>query len=286
MTDKKSISHYERELLLAHTLGVSREYVLTHPEIRLNPSQARKFKESIKRRQKNEPLAHILGHREFYGLDFKVSPDALIPRPETEILAEATMEELTALKEKISLIDVGTGSGNIIISIARNIKDKRDDTINFYGLDISSEALRVARYNAKKYQLDNPPAGGIKFIRSDLLEYFLRRTYLLGDRCIFVANLPYLSRDTYASAMPDVKNFEPKSALISGQGGLAHYKRLFLEIKKLKKKNSLLRISCYMEISPEQKKELEKLIRSRFPEARPDFRKDLARKWRICSFKL
>lgn len=292
MTDK-SISHYERELLLAHILGVSREYVLAHPEFRPNPSQTRKFEESVKRKQKNEPLAYITGHREFYGLDFKVSPDTLIPRPETEMLVEIAIKKIrraarSAMRgRRCAAIDVGTGSGNIIISVAHGTKDLARHKINYYGSDISAEALKVARHNAKKYQLDNPPAGGIKFIKGNLLDPLLNtgRGMPYTD-LIIVANLPYLSKKIYGSAMPDVKNFEPKSALMSGQDGLAHYKRLFLQIRKLKKKSSPLRVSCSMEISPEQKKKLEKLLKRHLPETKPDFRKDLSLKWRICSFEL
>lgn len=304
-----SISHYERELLLAHILHVSREYVLTHlhpyTKISLKKEQddqfilktiksnfgvgagltrlqAKKFEGLIKRREQNEPLAYILGHKEFYGLDFKVDPNTLIPRPETEMLVETTLKKLTSLKGKISVIDVGTGSGNIIISIVNGIKGGKDDTKKFYGLDISSGTLRVARYNAKKYQLDKK----IRLIRSDLLEYFFSHISLLDDRCIIVANLPYLSKEIYAVTMPDVKNFEPRFALMSGQDGLAHYKRLFRQIKILKKRCPALHLLCLMEISPEQKKKSEKLVKKCFPEAKPHFKKDLARKWRLCAFEL
>lgn len=275
----KSISHYERELILAHILGVSREHILTHLEVKLTSTQEKKFKELTERRLKNEPLAYILGEKNFYGLNFKVNPDILIPRPETEILVEAVLDDLKSAKEKVSLVDVGTGSGNIIISIAKTVKNKK---INFYGLDISSQALKVARHNAKKYKLDKK----IKFIAGDLLVPLLDTKYKLQDtELIVVSNLPYLSKKIYGKTAPDVRDFEPASALVSGPDGLAHYKKLLQQIKTLRSKYTLWDISCHLEMSPEQKKKLELLVKKHFPKTRVVFGKDLARKWRICSFR-
>jgi release factor glutamine methyltransferase len=277
---------FEQQLILAHILGLSREYVLSHPEIKLTKIQENKLADLIKRRQNHEPMAYILGHKEFYGLDFKVTPDTLIPRPETELLVELGLIELrnilrnSASTRNITLIDVGTGSGNIIISLAsslKNILPIKNHTL--MGVDISSKALRVARYNAKNNSVDKK----IKFIKSDLLEYFLKNNLAIKQlsNLIIVANLPYLSKTIYSSSMPDVKNFEPKSALYSAKEGLLHYKKLFCQIRSISAANGKLKITTFIEISPEQKIKIDKMIKKILPRAKANFQKDLAGKWRL-----
>jgi len=271
------IPPFEVELILAHILKKSREYVLTHPELSLTKAQKRQFEKLIKRRENYEPLAYILGHKEFYGLDFKVNENALIPRPETELL----VEEILRLKPKNkNIIDIGTGSGNIIIALAKNIKEKN----NYFGIDISEKALSVTRFNARKHNVDKK----IRFIKSDLLKTFIQNTKykILNTELIIVANLPYLSEKIYSSTIPDVKNFEPKSALLSGPDGLAHYERLLKQIKLLSVHCSLSTVHCFLEISPEQKPKMERLIRQYFPKSKIIFKKDLAGKWRVVSFKI
>jgi len=274
------IPPFEQELILAHILKKSREYVLTHPELSLTKAQKRQFEKLINRRKNHEPLAYILGHKEFYGLDFKVNRNTLIPRPETELLVEETLKNIQTYKHinKLSIIDVGTGSGNIIITLAKNIKEKN----NYFAVDISSKALAIARFNAKNNKVDKK----IKFIKSNLLNYFTVHCSLLTDSCVIVANLPYLSQKIYSSTIPDVKNFEPKSALLSGPDGLAHYERLLKQIKLLSVHCSLSTIHCFLEISPEQKPKIGKIIRRYFPKSKTIFKKDLAGKWRVASFEI
>lgn len=279
MSEKTTaIPFFESELILAHILKKSREYVLTHPEIELTKKQTIKYQNFIKRRLNHEPMAYILGHKEFYGLDFKVTRDTLIPRPETELLVEKTLEKIRPAGHQApsAIIDVGTGSGNIIISIARCIKQPKKNKIDFYGTDISPKALRVAKSNAKKHNVEKK----IKFIQSDLLNYFLDHHSLFTGRCVIVANLPYLSQKIYSKTLPDVKNFEPKSALYASKKGLYHYEKLFQQIK-----NILSRVdhcSIIVEISPEQKDNLLKLAEKNFPKANTAAYKDLAEKWRVC----
>jgi release factor glutamine methyltransferase len=271
------IPPFEVELILAHILKKSREYVLMHPELILTKAQKRQFEKLIKRRKACEPLAHILGHKEFYGLDFKVNKNVIIPRPETEML----VEEILRLKPKNkNIIDIGTGSGNIIIALAKNIKEKN----NYFGIDISEKALSVTRFNARKHNVDKK----IRFVKSDLLKTFIQNTrYKIPDtELIIVANLPYLSEIIYSSTMPDVKNFEPKSALLSGPDGLAHYERLLKQIKLLSVHCSLSTVHCFLEISPEQKPKIGKIIRRYFPKSKTIFKKDLAGKWRVVSFEI
>lgn len=247
------------ELLISHAIKKAREFVLAHPEFEISNTQAIKIEELIKRRLKHEPIAYILGEKEFYGLDFKVNEHTLIPRPETELI----IEKVLALNPKNSnIVDIGTGSGNIIIALAKNLQAKN----KFFGIDISSKALQIAKQNAKTNKVEKK----IKFLKGNLLQPLTKNKI---ENAIIIANLPYLSKKIYDATMPDVKKFEPKSALYSAEEGLAHYRKLFSQIKFPAK--------IFIEFSPEQKSSLSKLAKELFPKAKLNFHKDLAQKWRI-----
>ena len=203
----------------------------------------------------------------------------MIPRPETELLVELALEKIKKTKYD-AVIDVGTGSGNIIISIAKNIPDKIRKKINFYAIDISKESLQVAKTNAKKYKLDKK----IKFIESDLLEYFLKNK-IKNKNILIIANLPYVSAAIYKKNKNNLKH-EPKQALISNNRGLNHYARLIREISKINKKCYMFRVTCFIEISPEQKPEIGRIIKEYLPKAKLKFSKDLAGKWRIANIEI
>lgn len=278
----------DAEILLSHTLKKSRETILAHPEYKISKIQATKYKKFINRRLKNEPIAYILGKKEFYGLNFKVTRDTLIPRPETEHLVDAVISNsqlVTSKNKKVTIIDVGTGSGNIIISIAKEIKKNKllhASCFMLYGIDFSKKALLIAKQNAK----ENKVVRKIKFLHSDLLNYFLKaKSYKpKANKLIIVANLPYVSGKIYSNVSPDIKKFEPKTALYSAKDGLAHYEKLLKQIKKIKNNCSMLHVLCFMEISPEQKTKIGKLIKKYLPESKVDFSKDLSGKWRIAKF--
>lgn len=279
----KKIDQLDLDLIISRVVEKPREFVLAHPEKIITKSQEAKISRFIRRRKNQEPLAYILGHKEFYGLDFKVNKNVLIPRPETELLVELVAKNILQAKnhEPRTIIDVGTGSGNIIIALAKNLKNKN----NYFGIDISDKALQVAKHNAKKNKVEKK----IKFIQGNLLEPIIKniKCYALRDTCYvtIVANLPYLSKKIYSETSPDIKNFEPKSALLSSKSGLSHYEKLFKQIKKLVP-CSMFHVLCFLEFSPEQKKPLKKMIKIYFPNARSCFQKDLAQKWRIACIKL
>jgi len=279
MKNNHTIPLLEQELILAHILQKSREYILTHPETPLNKAQKAKFKSFINRRKNHEPLAYILGHKEFYGLDFKVDKNTLVPRPETELLVEGVIK---LSPKNTNIIDVGTGSGNIIISIAHNIERIAHNKIKFFAIDISAKALSIAKYNARKNKVDKK----IEFIKSDLLKNKKLLNKIKDENLIIIANLPYLSEKIYEHTLPDVKNFEPKSALLSGAYGLDHYEKLLAQIEILKINCSMLHISCFLEISPEQKIKIEKLARKYFSECKINFIKDLSGRWRVAKLEL
>ncbi len=299
---RPKIASLDLELLIAHELKKSREFVLAHPEFQLTKKQETRNKQLIARRLHHEPLAHILGHKEFYGLDFQVTPETLIPRPETELLVEQALQKIQDTrnkKQRISVVDVGTGSGNIIISIAKTIEDKKllhASGCMLYGIDISKNALQVAKHNAKKNKVNKK----INFLHGNLLDPILKNTkYQIPARnampsvaggpdasYIILANLPYLSKEIYSATAPDVKNFEPKSALYSPQRGLAHYEKLLKQIRNLKDAYYMLHATCFLELSPEQKKDLGVLVKKILPSAKIQFEKDLAGKWRVCMISL
>jgi release factor glutamine methyltransferase len=287
LSQTSSTPRLDAEVLLAHILGKNREFVLTYPEKTIAKTQYTRYKKLVKRRSKREPVAYITGHKEFYGLNFKVTPDTLIPRPETEHLVELASWNIKhrALNRKNTyIVDVGTGSGNIIISLAHSMEHGTSNKISFYGTDISPKALQIAKQNSKSHKVNKK----IKFWEGNLLEPILKNTIcsMFHAPCsmVIAANLPYLSKKIYSSAMLDVKKFEPKSALFSKNYGLYYYENLFKQIKVLKKDYSVLHILCFMEISPEQKTKMTKLIREYFPKSRIKFTKDLAQKWRVASF--
>ena len=290
---KNRLDYLDLELLIASSLSKTREFVLIHPEHELAKSQISNLKSQIERRIKGKPIAYLTGHKEFYGLDFVVNKYTLIPRPETEQMVELVLDESkvkslpaseAGQKSKVTIVDVGTGSGCIIISIAHELEDDTKYKIQntrYFGIDTSPEALKVAKKNAKNHGVNKK----IKFVESNLLSVFIQDTkYKIQNtkNIIITANLPYLSKEIYNSAPIDVKKFEPKSALYSAKAGLAHYHKLLLQIKTLLVTCHLSHVTCLMEISPEQKQPFTKLIKSIFPAVKIEFKKDLASKWRIC----
>ncbi|MEP7162534.1 MAG: peptide chain release factor N(5)-glutamine methyltransferase [Candidatus Moraniibacteriota bacterium] len=246
----------DTELLLAFVLGKERSFVLAHPEKKLSDRQDKRLGALIARRKIHEPLAYILGEKEFFGKTFSVNRFTLIPRPETEHLVEKAIEEIKKVlvskkKQKIAIIDVGTGSGAIIVSIAEELV-QQPQPLSFFASDISERALKVARKNSERHGLKN-----VFFAKGDLLKPLIEKLTDF-DTLFLLANLPYLSEKLYASTPPDVRNFEPVSALLSGKDGLDHYRKLFTQISLLKRPRE---VSFFLEISPEQEKMLSKAIR-------------------------
>jgi len=274
----KYMAPLDRELLLSYVLKKPREYIFAHPEKKLSASQFKKFKNLANRRAKGEPIAYLTGKKEFYGLEFSVNRNVLIPRPETELLVELVLKNIQNTKHKIrntSIIDIGTGSGNIIIAIIKNIPEKMARNAKFFAIDISEKALEVARANAKKHKVDKK----IKFTQSDLLK-FIYKNKLKGN-LIIIANLPYVSPQMYREHKENLR-FEPKRALVSGKGGVSHYIRLIGEIGELWKSEQFRTISVFFEISPEQKGALLKIIQKELPSAKVHFFKDLSGKIRVA----
>lgn len=270
---------FDLGILLSLAGNFSKEYILAHPEKKLSAAQTKKFNFFCARRANSEPIAYIAGKKEFFGLEFLVNKDVLIPRPETEMLVESAISKIKKHYDKLTVIDVGTGSGNIIISIAKNIPQIFRKKINYYAIDISKKSLQVAKSNAKRYKLNKK----IKFIQSDMLEYFVKRKTKL-ENILIVANLPYVSENIYKKNYKNLK-YEPKKALASREKGLAHYTRLIRDIGKIWEISPAINITGLLEISPEQKPEIGRIIKKYLPKAEIAFFRDLAGKCRIVEIK-
>lgn len=279
----QKIDNLDLNLLIGHILKKEREFILSHPELKISNNKLKQLEKNIARRLKNEPLAYITGEKEFYGLNFSVDRSTLIPRPETELLVDLAIETIKnnlTRNEKINFIDIGTGSGNIIISVFKNLENKiKSPKLNFIGIDSSKEAIKIAKKNAKNNFLNKK----IKFTQGDLLSPLIsspKTTY--SPILIITANLPYLSKKIYQNCLPSVKEYEPKTALYSPQFGLGHYLKLFKQLKSF----DFFKLSLFLEISPEQKKILTPIIKTNFPCAKINFKKDLSGRWRVVKIEI
>jgi len=241
--------HLDAEILLSHTLKKSREYLLTYPEKKLTKNQVSSFNFQISRRAKGEPIAYITGHKQFHGLNFYVDKNVLIPRPETELMIDETLKLVTHNTKHITFIDVGTGSGCIIITLATLLKKTTNTQRSIYNIqylatDISKPALSIARKNAKLHNVYKQ----IKFLHGNLLKPILQKSQYLtpNTQYLILANLPYLT-STQIKNSPSIQ-YEPKIALSAGPDGLKYYQQLFKQIKRLYKSVPNLCISVLCEI--------------------------------------
>ena len=194
------------EVLLAHALALSRLDLYLRYDQPLSPEELARFKALVVRRRAGEPVAYITGHKEFWSLDFKVTPAVLIPRPETETLVEAVLQVFKPENEDWA-IEVGVGSGALIIALARELPQSR-----WVGVDISGAALEVARENAERHGV----ASRIIFLQADLLTAFKSGPIF----ALVAANLPYVPRPVWEHLPQDIKEFEPQEALLGGEEGL------------------------------------------------------------------
>ncbi len=206
------------DLLLGFVLGWTRVRVLSHPEEPLSGSCLARFRDLVRRFAGGEPLQYLTGEQEFYGLSFRVTPEVLIPRPETEILVEEAIRLMKAsLYSTPRFADMGTGSGCIAVCVARAIPASFG-----WAIDLSAAALGIARENAVRHGV----AGRIGFVRADLLECFARRPCF----DFILSNPPYVARRDYDSLPSVVRDHEPHDALFGGETGLEIYRRMIPEV--------------------------------------------------------
>lgn len=207
----------EAASLMAHVIARDRTYIITHAERALSPSDARRFGEYVERRAQGEPLQYITGHQEFFNLDFEVTPDVLIPRPETELLVETALDLLGAADAPPRICDVGTGSGCILITILHE-----RPAAHGVGLDISEAALRVAARNASRHQVRER----LMLVASDCFAALEMRA---APFTMIVSNPPYVAAEALSGLQREVREHEPRVALTPGHDGLDVIRRLLLD---------------------------------------------------------
>ncbi|HYH85882.1 MAG TPA: peptide chain release factor N(5)-glutamine methyltransferase [Pyrinomonadaceae bacterium] len=235
--------------LLSHATGRDRAYLITHADEELTPAQLKAFDSSIARRADGEPLQYLTGVQEFYGLDFEVTPEVLIPRPETELLVETALEILKEADSPL-VCDVGTGSGCIAVALLHERRDARA-----VALDISADALHVAGRNAAR----NGVGDRLELLVSDCFDA-LRSDERRGVRFDLIAsNPPYIAEDEIASLQREVREHEPRGALTPGGDGLSVIRRLVADAPEfLKPRGHLL-----IEIGFDQHERVASLIDAR-----------------------
>jgi release factor glutamine methyltransferase len=217
----------DAELLLLHTLRIARVTLIAHPGRELSASQRTAYEDNIARRLHHEPIQYITGLQEFYGITLKITPAVLIPRPETEHLVEAVLR-LLPTNRPLKIADIGTGSGAIAIALAAHLPQAA-----ITALDISPEAVAIATTNAREHNL----AGRITLLQSDLLSALDREAETFDA---IVSNPPYVAEIDRATLHPQVRDYEPATALFAGETGLDIYRRLIPQAHKALKPNGLL----------------------------------------------
>lgn len=275
----------DAELLLADAQGITRSRLLAHLDETPTPVAARRFQSLLDRRCRHEPIAYILGHKEFFGLDLLVDRRVMIPRPETELLVERSLEWIygrlqttdapvwagrdggrrTTEAGRQTIADIGTGSGAIILAIALQLANRKPPittSVTLLAVDQSADALVVARANAERLGL----AKHVTFAQSDLLDAIPVPLDLI------VANLPYVSQSEWRDLSSDIVDYEPHAALDGGPDGLEPFRRLFMQApQRLAPGGALM-----LEIGSAQGASMMALARAAFPEADVAVVKDLA----------
>jgi release factor glutamine methyltransferase len=247
----------EAELLLGHVLGLTRAQIHAHPHRRLDAAALDRYRELIERRRQHEPVAYIIGHKEFYGLDFYVDRRVLIPRPETELLVEKGLEIGRAISHRLTIADVGTGCGAIAISLTVHLPQAIA-----YALDASPDALEVAALNRRRHGVE----GRVHLHQGDLLSPLTEPVDLI------VANLPYVSWVEWEQLPRAIAAYEPRSALDGGPDGLDAIRRLLAQAQShLKPQATIL-----LEIGATQGEAVTNLAKCHFPAATVEVVQDYA----------
>ncbi len=231
----------DAEYLIASVLNLKRLDLYLNYEKPLSIEEREEIKKLLIKRGKDKiPLQYILGYEEFYGYKFEVNENVLIPRPETELLVEQCLENIKGIEEP-KILDIGTGSGAIAISIAKQRKDSK-----VLAVDIEEKALEVANKNKIRNNAEN-----VKFIKSDIFE---KVEYSKFD--LIVSNPPYIKEEEYNELMTEVKEHEPKSALLAEENGLYFYINITKDAKNHLKKGGVLAF----EIGYNQRKEVKEIL--------------------------
>lgn len=211
-------ARFEARLLLCHVLNIETQILIAYPERALSPVQQESLIAALARREKREPMSHILGEREFWSLPFKVTPDTLTPRPDSETLIEAALRHFPDMQAALQVLDLGVGTGCLLLSVLSEYSNARG-----LGVDISAKALDVARENAIRLELDG------------------RSQWQLGNWAdgiektfdLVLSNPPYIAESDKDRLEPEVADYEPDSALYAGVDGLDDYRLLAQVLPRL-----------------------------------------------------
>ena len=238
---EKKISSFilDSEILLSKILRQTRENILINLDQKINTKSILAYKEYLQRRYNNEPMAYILGEKEFWSKKFYVNKSTLIPRPETELLVDKILKIYN--EKKISILDIGTGSGCIIISLLSGLKNS-----NGIGIDISKNAILTAKKNALKHKLTKR----VKFLNKSFNNIFSKKFDLI------VSNPPYIDSKDIKNLSDDIKRYEPRIALDGGNDGLDLIRKIIYKSKNILKIKGMLAL----EIGNEQIKIVSKIL--------------------------
>ena len=237
-----TLAKLDSEILLSKVMKKDRKYLILNPKKKINDKNSKLFHHLIERRKKGEPIAYIIKKKEFWKHDFYVDNNVLIPRPDTELIVEEVLK-LYTIKHKLCVLDIGTGSGCILLSILGERK-------NFFGvgIDISKKAVNVARFNAKIHHLENRT----KFYKSDVDKF------LLGKYDLIISNPPYIKKQDFKYLERDVVGYEPELALDGGQDGYSKITKVISRASVLLKKNG----KFILEIGFDQKNKVINILKS------------------------
>ena len=254
----------EAEVVVMNVLRMPRHEIFAQQEREITPQQEKDISEILDRRRQREPLAYIFGYKEFYGINLAVTPDVLIPRPETESMVEhALFMALMGMETpQLVIADVGTGAGPIAINLAIHLP-----AAHIYAIDNSEPALRVAAYNVQSHNV----ADRITLCYGDLLEALPQPPEPPVSLDLIVANLPYIPSQRIPTLQPEVQR-EPKAALDGGEDGMEVIRRLFSQAGKHLKETGVI----LLELDPEQVPAAQELAEKHFPEAETAVEQDMA----------
>jgi len=229
------------EILMAKIIGKTREFVIVNSNQKLKDTNLIDFEKLVEKRLKGEPIAYLIGKKSFWKYEFQINKKTLIPRPDTELIIEQTLK-IFSKKTNINFLDIGVGSGCIILSI---LKEKK----NFFGtgIDISKECIKITQMNANKFRVNNR----IKLFKTDV------DNFNLGKYDLIISNPPYIKKLDLKYLEKDVVCFEPKIALNGGLAGISEIRKVIMKSSELiKKKGKLI-----LEIAFDQKYEVKKLLK-------------------------
>ncbi len=235
----------DAELLLAFSIDRERHFLYAHPAKELSGVELKRFRSLVERRIKGEPVAYITGRKEFWSLDFEVTPDVLIPRPDTEILIEEILKFSGQEREKkIRILEIGTGSGVISIALAFELENAF-----ITATDFSPKALSIAMRNAVNNNMEEK----ISFLCGDIFEPVKEKFDII------VSNPPYISEDEFRLLAPEVREYEPRQALVAGPEGTEFHRKLACDGERFLEKNGWL----VMELGAGQRFAIEKILKDK-----------------------